>query len=416
MIRPESSNRLIIALEPECAFLGAMRSFSYDEFVCEKGKKSMIVDCGGGTIDITGYEIQITDPFVVRETIIPSGGHLGSTLIDQNFFDFIKKFIGEVKYEENEKSEDFNIVEFEKMWEERKLGFSFNRQNDEKTRINLIHILPECDDGFVATSVKNWNKENENNSIELAKNKTIILSYDLMFSFFKSPIENIIKEVNRVLSKNKEELKKLDYIILAGGFCRNIYLIRRLNEEFSTNQGIKVIIGKEPDLLIVKGAALFGYDPSAIIKVRKARYTFGVCHSIKYNPINPRHRKYYDKIIAADDGTSRLEVIDIHGRIEDDITVGETLGKRRIRPITESQSSIPIKIYTSTKYDPFHISEESNKLLDEVFFKLDMAVPFKDRGFLVEFSFGETEVYCNVCSLTGEYLRRIHMECSKFFS
>lgn len=47
----------------------------------------------GGTVDITAHEVR--EDGHVRELIKATGGNWGSTTVDEEYLDFLKKFIGE---------------------------------------------------------------------------------------------------------------------------------------------------------------------------------------------------------------------------------------------------------------------------------------------------------------------------------
>lgn len=415
MIETEASSKLIIALEPECAFIAAMRNFNNDKLLCSKDKKFLIVDCGGGTIDITAYVITEEKPLKVKEIIPPDGGHLGSTLIDQRFFNFIRRFIGQKRYDEISKTSDFDIIELEKLWEECKIRFSFDRTVDENTRINLTCILSDVDATTVQQLVNDWNANNSLMPVSKSRSRAINLSFDLMMSFFKKPIEDVIDKVKSVMEKHRFALRNLNYIILAGGFCKNIHLKKRMKEEFSEKRNIGVITGKEADLLIVRGAALFASDPGDIIKTRKAKYTFGTSVTEEYCPSDWKHKSYADQVYNAIDGKKRLDVFQIHGRIGDDLEIGKSVQKQRTWPLSEKQIKIQKGIYISTQNDPFHIIETGNKRLASVDIPLDMNKPFRYRGIQTEFFFGTTEVICNVYDHYDKFIKRIPLDYTSFF-
>lgn len=413
MITPETSDKLIIALEPECAFIGAMRVFKSNQSVYSAHKKFLIVDCGGGTIDITGHEILSIDPLSVREIICPDGGHLGSTLIDQRFFEFLKEFFGDHRYTEISNMQEF--VDLEKIWEEAKLGFSFDQNATEFIRINLATVCYGFSKEEIQRYTDIWNSRSPDKQIRKFGGRVIGLSYDLMMSFFEKPIEDIIKKVDDVISRNNTQLNNLNYIIMAGGFCKNKHLIKRMNQVFHDTKNITILLGRDPDLLIVKGAAIFGCDPDAIIKTRKAKYTFGVDATVVYDKWNNLHKKYKNLKYRGSDNKERLDVIIVHGRIGDDVNVGTTVPKKKLFPVTAEQNEINMNVYISSQLDPFHVSEDGNKKLAQVCVPLNMNVPHRERGIYVEFSFATTEVVCSIYSLTGEFLNRIVLDYSKFF-
>ena len=82
----DDAERLVIVLEPEAA---AIHSMKHDKgtnvSTLDQGKCFMVVDCGGGTVDITVHEIVKHEE--LKELLPPEGGCYGSTYIDRYFFE-----------------------------------------------------------------------------------------------------------------------------------------------------------------------------------------------------------------------------------------------------------------------------------------------------------------------------------------
>ena len=65
----------------------------------DSGVKYIMVDCGGGTVDITCH--QSLGDNGIRELIAPSGGDWGSTFINKSFIGFLHELFGaHVKWDE----------------------------------------------------------------------------------------------------------------------------------------------------------------------------------------------------------------------------------------------------------------------------------------------------------------------------
>lgn len=62
-----------------------------------KGSVIMVLDCGGGTVDITVHKLlcDIQEKFICQEIIPSSGGCAwGSKYVDLYFEEFLKEFMG----------------------------------------------------------------------------------------------------------------------------------------------------------------------------------------------------------------------------------------------------------------------------------------------------------------------------------
>lgn len=50
----------------------------------------MVLDCGGGTIDITSHLVESSDPLQLSELAEPCGGAWGSSIVDARFKAFLQ--------------------------------------------------------------------------------------------------------------------------------------------------------------------------------------------------------------------------------------------------------------------------------------------------------------------------------------
>ncbi|CAN0331620.1 unnamed protein product, partial [Ascophyllum nodosum] len=98
IISTVDSSQLHLCLEPEAACLA--ESIKGAPGLCTPGSTIMIVDCGGGTVDITTHEILFSKPLRLKEVIPPTGGPWGSTCVDNAFKDWLRGFLGESKFDQ----------------------------------------------------------------------------------------------------------------------------------------------------------------------------------------------------------------------------------------------------------------------------------------------------------------------------
>lgn len=120
MIDRMNSTRLRLCLEPEAACLAATTKdnpLTSDA----KGKKMMVIDCGGGgTVDITAHKTISVEPLTLEEVSAPDGGLFGSTRVDNAFKAWLKEFLGE-KFQDIEKTR--TLVSIIMTWENKKATF-----------------------------------------------------------------------------------------------------------------------------------------------------------------------------------------------------------------------------------------------------------------------------------------------------
>ncbi len=95
--RDIADTTLILVEEPQAAALTTLlEQREYPDM--EVGETFMVVDCGGGTVDIISYKVMNTTPFVVNEVVKGEGKLCGAFLLDDKFEQYIKKKSG-LKFE-----------------------------------------------------------------------------------------------------------------------------------------------------------------------------------------------------------------------------------------------------------------------------------------------------------------------------
>ena len=136
IIESATSDRLTLALEPEAACVACEQENSN----LAKGDNFMVLDCGGGTIDITMHHVEEKNPVLkLKEIAPPSGGPFGSTYVDLEFEKFLQELIGDEAFARFKPSGEW--VSMMRTWEGVKLGFDFKEEED-ALGSSLINISP----------------------------------------------------------------------------------------------------------------------------------------------------------------------------------------------------------------------------------------------------------------------------------
>jgi hypothetical protein len=138
LIRDESSNRLELVLEPEAACVAC----EAESLALNEGDTFMVLDCGGGTVDITMHRMVQKSPALQLDEIrTPSGGPWGSTFIDAEFENFVEQLIGAERFRRFKPSSPW--IEVMKAWEALKLSFSpgGNFSGDTTKAINMSGVM-----------------------------------------------------------------------------------------------------------------------------------------------------------------------------------------------------------------------------------------------------------------------------------
>ncbi|GMH40995.1 hypothetical protein BSKO_08905 [Bryopsis sp. KO-2023] len=412
LIATEFSSRLLLALEPECACIASQVDPNL-KHLWEAGSSVLIADCGGGTVDITAHKVTSSNPLKLSELLPPDGGNLGSTQVDKIFFDFFEELIGEKRYEELQRKPGAMLA-LTKEWEEKKKNFEFDESDDwAMLRVGdaLMSLGIAREFGGLVDA---WNKKHPDTKAKKQGESNLGLSFDLMKSFFMGPVQAIVSKVADVIDKNKLAQRGLKYVVLAGGFANCRLLQDGMREQFG-GQSFQVLVGNQPDLLIVKGAAIFGTRPHDVVEVRKSRYTFGVGCAILYDDRIPEHVDHESAKFQDDDGKVRIRIFDIHGRKGSDIGVGRRTPRHVYVPKVPNQETIEIQVLATQAESVFLADEEGVIVLGKGEVPIDNTLKFNDRMAVVEFSFGTTEIQCFLYDgVSGKQLGRVGIDFNFF--
>ncbi|XP_060603558.1 heat shock 70 kDa protein 12B-like isoform X1 [Ruditapes philippinarum] len=118
--------RLTIALEPEAASLycrhvhihkpGELGNVSMDKL--PMGTKYIVVDAGGGTIDVTVHETG--SEHTLKEVKPASGGDWGGIMIDKEFENLLIRIVGQTVFEKFKHEEKEDWIDMQREFESRK--------------------------------------------------------------------------------------------------------------------------------------------------------------------------------------------------------------------------------------------------------------------------------------------------------
>jgi hypothetical protein len=138
LIREENSNRLELVLEPEAACVAC----EAESAALNEGEAFMVLDCGGGTVDITMHRVVQKSPALQLDEIRrPSGGPWGSTFIDAEFENFVEQLIGAERFRRFKPSSSW--IEVMRAWEAVKLSFNPGEHlsGDTTKAINMSGVM-----------------------------------------------------------------------------------------------------------------------------------------------------------------------------------------------------------------------------------------------------------------------------------
>ncbi|KAL3862530.1 hypothetical protein ACJMK2_008490 [Sinanodonta woodiana] len=371
------SDRLLIALEPEAASvycrhipLEAKSSDGRTSIVpLFPGTRYIVVDAGGGTVDITIHEVM--EDGNLKEIHKATGGAWGGQEVDEAFRQFLIKIFGNPILQKFKLDAIDDYIGLFRDFEVKK------RKSSPDGTYVVTFTLP-------ATLVEIFQSETEETltevinqtpfvaNIKVLKGNKLSLDSSLVRSFFDKSVENVLEHL-QVFYDNYETYG-ISVAILVGGFSESPMLSCAIRDKFSS---WKVLVPHDAGLVVLKGAVLYGHDQSTIV-YRVARYTYGRESTVPF--INGKHP--VEKLIVDEDGR-RLCIKVFEPFLEKGSLIKHgqiVLKKARYRPAEHEQDSVSIRIYASTKKDAQYTTDESCFFLGKLRVGgLDMSLPREER-------------------------------------
>ena len=290
LIEENDDKSLFLALEPEVAgiyyYLSSESESEFKDLHISEGKPYIICDIGAGTVDICTHrkvEKTFQTPELYEE-YPPIGGDYGGNKINEVFIKrLIIKIFGEEKVKTLRNNSDYEEWDkFEKEIEQLKISAYNNFTNELMLDCSLFE--DESDKKTLDDYILEYNKNFHNYKISKKKGWKLLFPPQIFYDISEELSQNIFSLIEKIYNK-----VNTGYIIATGAGSYNYTLMNHIYKlAQDKNMQINVVKPPQPEISIVKGAVLFGFQDN-IIRKRKARYTFGIKASSTWE------EKYKDK-------------------------------------------------------------------------------------------------------------------------
>lgn len=255
----EEAERLLLVLEPEAA---AIHCQERDKTQLVPGTRFMIVDCGGGTVDITVHETLPSGG--LKEVAAGTGGAHGSTYVDRTFLDYLKKRLSPEVLQVFHDEEPLDYVEMMADWERTKCTFDPGTSGSTiffPIRPKLYKLMVRHFPDVLSQLAADQDEEDE----------FVHLSMTTMREIFEPTIHALANKVEEQFDRLGKQ--RCDLLFLVGGFATSPFLRQHIQKRFGSRVK-KIVVPPVPGAAIVEGAVSFGLAPS-LIRSRRTRLTYG---------------------------------------------------------------------------------------------------------------------------------------------
>uniref|UniRef100_A0A673BDP6 Heat shock protein 12A n=1 Tax=Sphaeramia orbicularis TaxID=375764 RepID=A0A673BDP6_9TELE len=309
----------------------------------EEGDRYVVVDCGGGTVDLTVHQIRLPEGHL-KELYKASGGPYGSIGIDYEFEKLLCKIFGQDFIDQFKVKRPAAWVDLMIAFESRKRAAAPDRTNP--LNINLPFSFIDYYKKFRGHSVEHALRKSNPKLFYpwSATGGAVGMERSCLFLCFFPPVAELFE---------KPEVSDIKFLFLVGGFAESALLQHAVQKMLQGRS--RIIIPHDVGLTILKGAVLFGLDPS-VIKVRRSPLTYGV--GVLNRFVEGKHPP--EKLLVKDGTRWCTDVFDTFIAADQSVALGEMV-KRSYTPAKPSQQVIVIHVYCSERESVGFISESGVK-------------------------------------------------------
>ncbi|KAJ2917958.1 hypothetical protein MD484_g2425, partial [Candolleomyces efflorescens] len=267
---PDGNSRVTFVTEGEASLHFAI-DYGFPATSMKAGEGVIIVDAGGGTVDISAYRKKEGGSCEFEETAIPQCHFFGSVYVSVQAKVFLNAYLKESDFHEDldhivrcfDKS---TKVRFQNEAQMEYIKFGGTRDND-----------PSCDIRYGQLKIP---------GAEVAK-------------FFRPSVTCVVTSVLNLIHQVRTPFK---YIVLVGGFSASEWLVSKVDEALKPHS-LSVIRPDNPVNKAVSDGAVSFYL-NRCVRVRVAKMPYGIMCNQYYYPEDHEHRARSSKLIK--DATGEL--------------------------------------------------------------------------------------------------------------
>ena len=351
------------------------------------GTRYIVVDCGGGTVDLTVHEME--ESGTLKELYKASGGAWGATGVDREFENLLVKIFGI----------DF-VVSFKNMkpagWVDLMIAFEAKKRTANPAKATPLNIsLPfsfiEHYQKLKGSNVEAAIRRFSNKDIKWSSQGMLRLTPAAMHALFDPVIRDIVSHIADLI--RKPELEGVKFLFLVGGFAESPLLQNEIRRAFSSD--MRVIIPQDVGLTILKGAVMFGIDPT-VVRVRRSAMTYGV--GVLNRFLMGKHPQ--EKKTKKDGVDWCTDIFDTFVTVDQSIALGEKV-TRRYTPAKHYQTSTVIGIYCSEKEHVVYTTDPGVRRCGELYLEMPDTAGGKARELELTMMFGDTEIKVHATDMTS---------------
>ncbi|KAG9345806.1 hypothetical protein JZ751_008951 [Albula glossodonta] len=343
----------------------------------------IVADCGGGTVDLTVHQIEQPQG-TLKELYKASGGPYGAVGVDLAFEAMLCQIFGADFIESFKAKRPAAWVDLTIAFEARKRTATPGSSN--ALNISLPFSFIDFYKRHRGQSVETALRKSNMNIVKWSSQGMLRLTPEAMKELFQPTINNIVKHIENLMKK--PEVQGVRFLFLVGGFAESPMLQQAV--QAALGRSCRIIIPQDVGLTILKGAVLFGLDPT-VVRVRRCPLTYGV--GVLNRFVEGRHPR--EKLLVKEGREWCTDILDRFVAVDQSVALGEVV-RRSYTPARPGQRKIIINIYCSTTDDVVYITDPGVRKCGAI--TLDLPDPGpgtpanQRREIRATMQFGDTEI------------------------
>jgi len=380
----DNPEQLLIALEPEAAAVFCTEKKlddpASDKNVSVEGQISvpeshyMVVDIGGGTLDVTVHEKQ--DDGTIKEVYKVTGGPYGGMKVNCQFESLLDEMFGGQKMYDYRAQFPSDWLKIMNDFEAKKRGARALERKETRIRLPLSFISFTND--FRSASLKRYRY----GEVRILNDEYLCLSSRVMKKLFEPVLEAMKDHLKALLSN--QQLSKVKVMLLVGGFADSPLLQDEIKTAFTRT--CRVIVPRDASIAVVQGAVMFGKKPTKITQ-RVVSKTYGAdCCREFIKGVHPEENKF-----VANGKEMCSDVFNCFVKENEVVKLGQRI-KSMYRPLYPDEKQIKYSFYAADNPNAVMITETGVKRIGRVVVQSPDTWRGMDRELEVSMYFGGTEI------------------------
>ncbi len=387
-LEPESASIFCKNMSPQSAALQCRVHYPF------KSSSFLVVDIGGGTVDISAHRISSSANTEVVHP--PTGNDCGGSRVNKEFKKFLGDLVNDPRFSRYLHTGNSMTNAQHKAHLNELINDTFEKQKvifgGQTSSLRTLNIrLPYTFMTVYAADIQRGLHQHCRSQVQMS-GQNLRISYAQMEKFMKPIVDGLLSCMATTLRAVEP---KVEAIYIVGGFGGCNYISTAIAERFGNVY--RYIVPAEPDFAVVRGAVLYRRNPE-LVHARRVDATYGTSCTKRFDPLI--HDEEYK--FADDDGEVRCDNIFCTIVECGDIISSEFVYTLNYHPIEHEAKHMSFSIYSSPDKDVWYTTGKRGKgrhskpaTVQKIGkFKVDMPILTGDKSRIVEvtFDFSHTEI------------------------